>query len=72
MSKQIEEAFSIWGIYHKPKERWVKFGTKVGWNGSGPARRAFLCHTGVSVDDCPDFEVVNLSESYHRLEGLEK
>lgn len=63
------EAPAVWGIIYKPKNVFVSFGAKCGWNGSGPAIRAFQVHNEYKkFQDFPDFAVVNLSKLYYEAQ----
>jgi hypothetical protein len=70
--RRAQPAKHIYGILHSPTSQFIAFGAKAAWNGSGPAKNAFNLHVGEPLEDCADYELVNLTEAYFQLEGLSK
>lgn len=69
---RAQPAKHIYGILHSPTNQFISFGAKAAWNGSGPAKSAFNLHVGEPLEDCADYVLVDLTEVYFTLEGLNK
>jgi len=65
-------AKDIHAILHLPTNKFISFGAKAAWNGSGPAKSAFNLHVGEPMTNFAEYELVNLTEAYYVLEGLNK
>jgi hypothetical protein len=72
MRDTIEHAKDIHAILCKPTGKFIAFGPKSAWNGPGAAKLAFKMHTGKKLEECDAYELVNLTEAYFRLKGLEE
>lgn len=72
----------IYGIRNKKSGEFIQFNSKCAWSKIGNAKNAFNLHTGAThsyynpprpkFDEQDEFEIVDLTEAYYRLEGLEK
>ena len=69
----------IYGIRNKITNEFISYNSKCAWTKVGNAKNAWAnanwdYRTGKSVkfDDQVNYEIVDLTEAYYRLEGLKK
>lgn len=67
-----DTAKSIYAIKRIQDGLFICFGAKAAWNGCGPARSAFRLHMGTDIMESEEYALVDLTEAYYRLEGLDK
>lgn len=64
----------IFAIRSKLTGEFLSFGSKCAWLTEGYAKMAFAHHTYPKrkFDEQDEYEVIDLTEAYYRLEGLDK
>lgn len=66
----------IYAIFHKPSDEFVSFqthgGIKVAWGSTGALKNAFKLHMRFYIEENGNYEIVDLTETYYRLEDLKK
>ena len=65
-------SIKIFSIRNTLLGEFVKCGTKVAWCSSGAAKNAWALRNQGRFDEQEHLEIVELTEAYYRLKGLEK
>lgn len=60
----------IFAILHKPTNEFVSFNAKVAWCSTGALKNAFKLHMRFYIEENENYEIIDLTETYFRLEGL--
>jgi hypothetical protein len=67
---------SIYGILDTETNQFVSYGAKIAWNALRNAKNAYNYHRNYGdnkrFDEQTRYVIVDLTEAYFRLEGLEK
>lgn len=61
----------IFAILDTEKEMFIQFGAKIAWATARDAKSAYTYHRG-KFSEQTRYEIVELTEQYFRLKGLEK
>lgn len=63
---------SIFAIRNKETGTFCVWGSKCAWVSAGAAKNAYALHMSKPFDSQSKHEMVDLTEAYYRLEGLDK